>query len=85
VNSLFDGWIFSYFETTFAALSLLATIGIFTWIQTKREKGSFTHLLSEQAPVVRYSLYVAVAVLLLFGFFGTFTGAGNGGFVYGNF
>jgi D-alanyl-lipoteichoic acid acyltransferase DltB (MBOAT superfamily) len=85
VKYLFDGWIFGYFETTFAALSLLATIGIFAWVQTKREKGSFTQLLSEQAPIVRYGLYVAVAVLLLFGFFGTFTGAGSGGFVYGNF
>ena len=83
--TLFDGWVFGYFETAFAAVSLLGTLLVFGWIQTKREKTSAARLLAEQPAVVRYSVYIAAVVLLLFGFAGTFTGAGNGGFVYGNF
>lgn len=75
----------SQFETTFAAIGLLGTILIFAQIQTKREKGSASALLKEQSTVVRYAVYAVIVMLLLFGYVGTFTGAGNGGFVYGNF
>lgn len=85
IVTMFDGWIFGHFESVFAAISLLGTILVFGWIQMKRENSAITKLLANQAAIIRYAVYVATAVMLFFGFVGTFSGAGNGGFVYGNF
>ena len=85
VMTLFDGWVLAQFETVFSALSLLGTIAVFAWIQCGREKESLSARLARQPKVIRYGVYVLAAVLLMFGYVGTFTGNGNGGFVYGNF
>lgn len=85
IMGLFDGWILGQFNTVFSAVSLLCTIMMLIWVSLMREKSSVMDRINELAPIVRYAIYVAVIILLMFGFFGTFTGAGNGGFVYGNF
>ncbi len=85
VMTLFDGWILGQFESVFSAISLLGTILLFAWIQTKREHTSAGAALAKQPPIVRYTIYVAAVLLILFGYVGTFTGMGNGGFVYGDF
>lgn len=85
LDSLLDGWILGQFESKFSALAIACTIIIFAAIQIMREKQSLSKLIGKKAIIVRYAIYVAVVVLLLFGYFGTFSGVGNGGFVYGNF
>ncbi len=44
IMTLFDGWILSNFESIFSAISLLGTILVFVWIQTKREEMSLVEL-----------------------------------------
>ena len=83
--SLFDGWIFNQFESVSAAISLLSTIMIFVLIQSQRERVSLMEKLSNRPVIIRYLVYTVLTTLLLLGFFGTFNGIGNGGFVYGNF
>lgn len=85
VLTLFDGWILSQFSTTFSAIGLLGTLLVFGYIQTMRERASASAWLAAQKGIIRYAIYAGMVVLLIFGFVGTFTGTGNGGFVYGNF
>lgn len=85
IMTLFDGWIWAQFDSISSAVILLGTLLLFAFIQVKREKTSASDLLKKQPVVVRYAVYVFITVLLMFGYVGTFTGAGNGGFIYGNF
>ena len=85
VLTLFDGWIFNQFESVMAVITLLATIFAFAFVQVKRERMSVSKVIGEAPVIIRYGIYAVAVAMLLFGFFGTFTGAGNGGFVYGDF
>ena len=83
--TLFDGWFFGQFDSVSAMVSLLGTVLIFSFIQVQREKTSISKKIEKEPIIVRYTIYTVIVVMLLFGFFGTFTGAGNGGFIYGDF
>ena len=84
-STLFDGWILNLFDSGKDIIVLLLAILAFAVVQFVREKTSFTSILKKCPAAIRYAIYVAVTLVLLNGFFGTFTGIGNGGFVYGEF
>ena len=83
--TLFDGWIFSQFGSVSEAIKLLGAILVFAFIQVKREKYSVSKAVKSAPVFIRYGIYAVAVAMLMFGLFGTFTGAGNGGFVYGEF
>lgn len=85
IDSLLDGWIFAQFESEITMITIICTLIIFAVIQIMREKQSVSKAICQKKTVLRYALYVVAALLLLFGYVGSFSGIGNGGFVYGNF
>jgi len=64
---------------------MVGRISLFAGVQLLREKRSAGELLAKQPAVIRYAIYAAVTAFLIFGYTGTFTGLGNGGYIYANF
>ena len=85
ILTLFDGVILEQFGTLSNFIIILFSVVIFLLIQIKREKESITNLLNNQPKIFNYLLYVVIFSLILIAYFMTFSGNGDGGFIYGNF
>jgi len=78
-------WVLAQFGSRMALIRMVGRISLFAGVQLLREKRSAGELLAKQPAVIRYAIYAAVTAFLIFGYTGTFTGLGNGGYIYANF
>lgn len=85
ILTLYDEVIGRQFESLASAIWIILIILLFAYIQIKREKESVSLLIAKEPGLIRNVIYVTMFVFLVFGFVGTYTGYGAGGFIYENF
>ena len=85
INYASARWILVQIGSWMELIRMAVRVALFAGIQLLREKRSAGELLAKQPAVLRYVIYAVMTAFLIFGYTGTFTGLGNGGFIYANF
>ena len=85
INYASARWILVQIGSWMELIRMAVRVALFAGIQLLREKRSASELLAKQPAVLRYAIYAVMTAFLIFGYTGTFTGLGNGGFIYANF
>lgn len=85
ISTLFDGVILGLLGTNENIIFMFIAIISFVIIQITREKNSLMSILGKESPLLRYTLYVFVTVVIIILWSSSFKGSGNGGFVYFDF
>jgi len=78
-------WVLVQFGSKFELLRMVLRVSLFAGVQLLREKRSASEMLAKQPAALRYAIYAVMTAFLIFGYTGTFSGLGNGGFIYANF
>ena len=85
INYASARWILVQIGSWMELIRMAVRVALFAGIQLLREKRSASELLAKQPAVLRYAIYSVMTAFLIFGYTSTFTGLGNGGFIYANF
>ena len=85
INYASARWILVQIGSWMELIRMAVRVALFAGIQLLREKRSAGELLAKQPAVLRYAIYSVMTAFLIFGYTSTFTGLGNGGFIYANF
>ena len=85
ISTLFDNVILDFLGTKEQVISLIFCLIVFLYIQYKREYKSIFKIFSNQNIIFRFIVYLITVVIIIFCLSSTYTGYGNGGFIYGNF